>query len=116
MLGDNAGADIRGRAKELASVLDDIAALQERAKAIKSEARLDGYDMKAFSQIVREMRRGPDYQCAQLELELVLQSYRRGVGLPVTLEEAQRLAREAAGDMPSVEDTARKAQARRSKN
>jgi uncharacterized protein (UPF0335 family) len=99
-LGANAKADIQGRAKELAGVLDEIAELQERAKEIKSEAKLEGYDMKAFGQVVKEMRRGAEYQAAQLTLELTLDTYRKGVDLPTTLEEAQERARAAGAALP----------------
>ena len=98
--GGNANADLKGRAQELAGVLDEIADLQERAKEIKSDAKLEGYDMKAFGQVVKEMRRGASYQASQLELELVLDTYRRGAGLPVTLEEAQERVRAEGGEMP----------------
>jgi uncharacterized protein (UPF0335 family) len=99
-LGDNAKADIKGRAKELAGVLDEIAELQERAKEIKSEAKLEGYDMKAFGQVVKELRRGAEYQAAQLTLELTLDTYRKGVDLPTTLEEAQERARAESAELP----------------
>ncbi|PPD06294.1 MAG: hypothetical protein CTY28_14510 [Hyphomicrobium sp.] len=99
-IGGNANADLKGRAQELAGVLDDIADLQERAKEIKGEAKLEGYDMKAFNQVVKEMRKGASYQASQLELELVLDTYRRGAGLPVTLEDAQERVRAEGGEMP----------------
>ena len=99
-LGANAKADIKGRAKELAAVLDEIAELQERVKGIKSDAKLEGYDMKAFAQIVKEMRRGAEYQAAQLTLEGVLDAYRKGVDLPTTLEAAQARVREETGELP----------------
>lgn len=100
-IGDNhANEELRRRARALCDVLDQIAELQEDAKEIKGEAKADGYDMKAFAQIVKEMRRGPDYQADQLQLELVLDTYRRAVDLPVTLDAAQEAAREAAGATP----------------
>jgi uncharacterized protein (UPF0335 family) len=99
-LGANANADLKGRAEELAGVLDDIAELQDRAKEIKADAKAEGYDMKAFNQVVKEKRRGASYQADVLQLELVLDTYRRGVGLPVTLEEAQKRAAEDAGALP----------------
>lgn len=98
-MGDNANADLKGRAQEMAAVLDEIAEMQERVKDIKAAAKQDGYDMKAFGQVVRELRRGASYLCDQLELELVLDTYRRGVGLPVTLDAAQELARAEAGSL-----------------
>jgi len=99
-LGANANADLKGRAEELAGVLDDIAELQDRAKEIKSDAKAEGYDMKVFNQVVKEKRRGASYQCSQLEMELVLDTYRSALGLPVTLEDAQKRAAEDAGELP----------------
>jgi len=99
-IGDNATADLKGRAEELAAVLDEIAEAQVRAKEIKGQAKADGYDMKAFGQVVKEMRRGATYQAAQLELELVLDTYRKGAGLPTTLEEAQDRVRDEGGELP----------------
>lgn len=99
-IGDNSNSDLRSRAEELAGVLDDIAELQDRAKKIKSDAKAEGYDMKAFNQVVKEKRRGAAAMADQLQLELVLDTYRKGIGLPVTLEEAQRIATEEAGELP----------------
>lgn len=105
-LGSNtANEDLRTRAQRLRDVLDEIADKQEEAKQIRAEAKADGYDLKALNQVVKEMRRGPDYQAAQLELELVLDTYRKAVALPVTLEAAQEAAREAAAVVPSVDET-----------
>jgi uncharacterized protein (UPF0335 family) len=92
-IGGNANADLKGRAQELSSILDEIAEAQSRAKEIKQAAKDDGYDMKAFNQVVKEMRKGASFQASQLELELVLDTYRKGAGLPVTLDEAQERVR-----------------------
>lgn len=104
-LGSNtANEELRRRAKALSEKLDEIAELQEEVKQIKSEAKADGYDMKALNQVVKEMRRGADYQSAQLELELVLDTYRKAVGLPTTLEAAQEAARAEAETVPAPDD------------
>lgn len=99
-LGANANADLKGRAEEYAAVLDDIAELQDRAKEIKADAKAEGYDMQVFNQVVKEKRRGASFQCSQLEKELVLDTYRSALGLPVTLEDAQKRAAEDAGELP----------------
>jgi uncharacterized protein (UPF0335 family) len=93
-------AELRRRATALCGVLDDIAELQKEAKKIKDDAKADGYDMKAFGQIVKELRRGAEYQASQLELELVVDTYRRAAGLPVTLEAAQEASRREAEELP----------------
>lgn len=99
-IGGNTNADLKGRAEELAAVLDEIAEAQSRAKEIKQSAKDDGYDMKAFGQVVKELRKGASYQASQLELELVLDTYHKGTGLPVTLEEAQKRVVAEGGEMP----------------
>ena len=113
-LGSNtANEDLRRRAMAMKEKLDEIAELQEEVKQLKAEAKADGYDLKALNQVVKEMRRGPDYQAAQLELELVLDTYRRAVDLPVTLEAAQKAAREAAAVVPNPADADDEARPRR---
>lgn len=101
---NTANEDLRRRATALKEKLDEIAELQEEVKQLKAEAKADGYDLKALNQVVKELRRGPDYQAAQLELELVLDTYRKAVDLPVTLEAAQEAARDAATVVPSVDE------------
>ena len=94
----NTNADLVHRAERMSAQLDIIGEAQEEIKLIKAEAKNDGYNLKALGQIVKEMRRGPDYQEDQLTLELEVDTYRRAVGLPVDLEVAQKLAREAAAE------------------
>lgn len=109
-LGANANADLKGRAEELAGVLDDIAELKNREKEIKADAKAEGYDMPSFNQMVKEKRRGASYQCAQLEKELVLDTYRKAIGLPVTLEDAQK---RAAADASKTPDTKKEKKSKR---
>ena len=99
-----ANEDLRRRAMGLKGLLDQIADLQEEVKQAKAEAKADGYDLKALNQVVKELRRGPDYQAAQLELELVLDTYRKAVDLPVTLEAAQEAVRSDAANVPAVDE------------
>lgn len=94
-------AELRRRAEFVAGKLDEVAELQGEMKKLKEEAKADGYDMKAFGQVVKEMRKGSDYQVTQLELELVLETYRGAVGLPTTLEEAQKVAAGEAREVPA---------------
>lgn len=103
-----ANEDIKRRAEALSHKLNEIADLQEEVKQLKAEAKADGYDMKALNQIIREMRRGPKYQSDQLQLELVLDTYRQAVELPITLEDAQRRAAEAAGETPEPQRAAKR--------
>ena len=48
--------DIGGNAREISGHLDDIAKRQDEVKALKAEAKADGFDMKALGQILREHR------------------------------------------------------------
>lgn len=113
MIGQNtANAELKKRALALADLLDQVAELQGEIKILKAAAKEDGYDMKAFAQIVKEQRRGVEYQAAQLELELVLDTYRTAMGLPVTLDAAQERVSKAAGE---VQEPRREAKGRKSR-
>lgn len=108
MGGNVVNDELRRRADQAASLLDEIAPLQEDLKALYEAAKADGYDMKVFKQIIKEKRKGADYQAAQLETEMLLETYRKGVGLPTTLEEAQKAARDEAGEVPEPKSEKRK--------
>lgn len=108
--GNLVNEELQRRADNASSLLDQIAELQADLKIIYAKAKEDGYDMKAFRQIIKELRKGPEFQQAQLELELVLDTYRRGVGLPVTLDEAQKAAREDAEAVPEPKSSKRQRQ------
>ncbi len=108
--GNLVNEELRRRAENLSRMLDEKAEIDADIKALKQAAKDDGYDMKAFAQVVKELRKGPEYQQGQLELELVLDTYRKGVGLPVTLEDAQAAARDEAGAVPEPKSDKRKRQ------
>lgn len=103
-MGSNqANRALRRRARAMVDKLDEIAELQDEVKALKADAKTDGYNMKAFNAIVREMRKDAEYRVAQHELEAVLKTYRQAAELPTTLEEAHKAATEAAGQAPDVD-------------
>ncbi len=101
----DSNSPLGGYVARMAAALDEEAAAKAVVKEIKAEVKEEGFNVKAFNQAVKEKRKGASYQCDQLELELEMDTYRRDVGLPTTLEEAQeRLRREAAAvpeDKPS---------------
>lgn len=98
--GHNSG-EILNRLAGLASEkLDEIAELQEEVKAIRQSVKSNGFNVKTFNQVVKEMRRGPEYQADQLTLELELDTYRAAVELPRTLEEAQQRIADEAKNLP----------------
>lgn len=102
----NSQADLKRRASRLSRLLDEIADLQEDVKLLKQSARDDGYSVKALMQVVKEHRKGADYQAKQLELELEIDTYRAAVGLPRTLDDAQKAVVEAASHLDDGEDEA----------
>lgn len=106
--GNLVNEELKRRAGDASTLLDEIAEKQEDLKAIYAAAKGDGYDMKAFKQIIKELRKGPEFQQAQLELELVLDTYRKGVNLPTTLEEAQQAVGEDARAVPEPKSEKRK--------
>ena len=73
--------DLKRRVNRIGKMLDDIAEAQEELKREKKGAESAGYDLKALMQVVKEART-PEVSSAQLELELVLDAYREGAGLP----------------------------------
>lgn len=99
----NSEAELQRRARRRADILDQIAELQEEMKAFKAEDKADGFDEKALARCIAEERRGAKFQADQLAAEAVLDTYRRALGLPTDLEDAQRRAREEAGEVPEVE-------------
>ena len=110
VLGGNAAETFRRRVQDISDKLDEIAELQDAVKDLKNDLKTDGYDAKAVNKVLRELRLGPEKMASQLELELVLDTYRHAVGLPTDLDTAQKLAKEAAGDLS---DQRRKRAARR---
>lgn len=106
--GNLVNEELQRRASNASTLLDEIAEKQDDLKAIYAAAKADGYDMKAFKQIIKELRKGPEFQQAQLELELVLDTYRKGVNLPTTLEEAQQAVGEDARAVPEPKSEKRK--------
>lgn len=100
-------AELKRRADRRMRLLDEIAERQEELKDCKAEDKSDGYSEKALAQVIKELRKGPEYQEAQLSLELELDTYRKAVGLPVTLDAAQEAVRAEAESLP--EDAAERA-------
>lgn len=79
-------------------LLDTIGTAQGELKDLKQQAKDDGFNLKCLAQVVKERRKGAQYQADQLMLELEVDTYRQNAGLPVTVEDAQERARkEAAG-------------------
>lgn len=103
-------AELKRRADRRMTLLNEIADLQEELKSCKAEDKADGYSEKALAQCIKELRKGPEFQEAQLSLELELDTYRRALGLPVTLDAAQEAARRDVETLP--EDAAARASKR----
>lgn len=99
----NTGAELRRRAERRVGLLDQIGELQEELKLAKAEDKADGFTEKALAQVVKELRRGAEYQADVLQLELELDTYRAAVGLPRTLEDAQRQVAEDSARLEAAE-------------
>ncbi len=80
------------------ALADQIAKAQVELKDLKARAKDEGFNLKCLAQAVKERRKGAEYQCAQLTLELEMQTYRGNVGLPTTVEEAQKRVRDEIRD------------------
>ncbi len=100
-------AQLKSLAEDMARLLEEQAALAGDIKEKRNEVKALGFNGKVFSQIVKEMRKGPSYQADQLEMELELDTYRKEVGLPRDLGAAQELARKEAESVPSVDKKAK---------
>lgn len=94
--------------ERMANLLDDKAEIESDIKELKNEIKDAGFNVKAFNQAVKEKRKGASYQCDQLELELVMDTYRSNVGLPTTLEDAQERLRKESAAVPEDKPSKRK--------
>lgn len=108
ILGANQSADLNSRADQIIAVMDDIDDAKVRLADLKATAKADGYDLKALNQAVKEKRKGAGFQAQQLELEMVLGSYRKAVGNATDLEKAQERARREASQDPDEKKAKRK--------
>lgn len=97
---NGADAELQRRIQRRVEALDEIAELQEQVKEFKADDKAAGYDEKALGHVIKELRGGPDKQAANLELEEVVDVYRRAAGLPTTLETAQAEQRKNATIAP----------------
>ena len=93
-------AELKRRADRRVNILTQIADLQADLKQLKAEDKVDGYDEKAMGVIIRALLKGPDAHADQLAFELVVDTYRAGVGLTTTLEDAQAEVRNSVTSMP----------------
>lgn len=95
-IGKNAREAVVGYAERMQRLLDEIAERQDDIREIRAEAKADGFDVKVLNKVVQELRKGAKYQQDQLEMELVLDTYRAAAGLPTRLEDAQAAVRAGA--------------------
>ncbi len=98
-IGGNSKEVLRGRVRRRVEILEQMDELKEQLKDFKAEDKADGFTEKAIAQVVKEMRKGVDYQADQLQLELEVDTYRKANELPTTLADAQKLAHDAAEDV-----------------
>lgn len=106
-LGGNSREVLRERCRRRVEVLDQIDELKDELKTFKAEDKVDGFTEKAIGQVIKELRKGVDFQAGQLQLELEVDTYRKANDLPVTLAEAQKRAHAAAEDVAPSKKSAR---------
>jgi uncharacterized protein (UPF0335 family) len=99
-IGSNSRERMAALARQIMQHEADAAENRGKAKELRTEAKQEGFDLKALNRCIKEIEKGPSYQAAQLELELVLDTYRRALDLPTTLEQAQERAADAAERVP----------------
>jgi uncharacterized protein (UPF0335 family) len=87
-------AELKRRAERRVNLMTEIDGLKEELKMLKTEDKADGYNEQALAQCVKELLKGAEFQEEQLQFEMELDTYRTAIGLPVTLETAQRHVRE----------------------
>jgi uncharacterized protein (UPF0335 family) len=87
-------SELKNRAQRRVNLMTEIEGLKEDLKRLKGEDKADGYNEQALAQCVKELLKGAEYQEEQLQFEMELDTYRTAIGLPVTLETAQRHVRE----------------------
>lgn len=95
----NIDATTKAYAEKMTALLDEQAKTAGALKELRAEIKAEGYNLKAVNQVVKELRKGAQFQADQLMLELELDTYRKSVGLPVTVEDAQERARREAATM-----------------
>lgn len=91
-------SDLKRRATRIGDFLDQIEDLKADLKVEMKAAKSAGYDLKAIRQVIRELRADDEKVQAQLEFELVVESYREAVGVRTRgmLETGQAAARVSA--------------------
>lgn len=110
IIGANQSADVNARVDKAIEIENEIDDAKQRLKELKDDAKNEGYEMKAFNQVVKEKRKGASFQAAQLELEEKLRAYRQSVsGVETDLEKAQEAARREASIDPDEKAKRKKA-------
>lgn len=93
-LGNNAEGQLKGFAERVIKLDEEIAERSEDRKQVFLEAKATGFDDKVLRKVVRELQMDEDKRKTQLEFELVVDVYRKAVGLKtnedVMAEEARR--------------------------
>ena len=97
-----ADARLQLQVKRLGDILDRQGGVKDELAREKKLAEGGGYDIKALLQVVQERRRGSAQREEQLEFELIVDTYREGVGLTTKAghdlrRAAERLTENAGG-------------------
>ena len=107
-LGDNAQAELKRRIDRRVDLLDEAAELAATMKDYKAEDKSDGFTEAAIADAVKLRRADPDKVLAKLMLEAEFEVYRAAAGLPIDIEAAQEIARDAAQSTPVAKSKRRR--------
>lgn len=107
--GNQHDAELERRVQRRVDVLNDMDELKEDLVDYKAEDKADGFTEKAIMQVVKERRKGPDYQVAQHTLEAEVDTYRKACGEPTNLQEAHDKAAKTVRETPEPKRASRKA-------
>ena len=100
-LGDNSRSEIKAIAERINGLEDEadelkvqVADIKDQIKEEKAKAVSSGFDKKALDRVLKELRMEPDDRQGVLDLELVVDTYRKALDLPTNEEVLVEAARE----------------------
>lgn len=90
--GDNLDRTLKSYASRIAGLMDQIKDIREEVKGEVAAAKQAGLDTRALLRVVKEMGLPPEAREKQLEFELVVDDYRKAVGLLTEVGAEQQAA------------------------
>lgn len=87
--GDNSDQLLKSYAERIAALMGQIKDIKDEVAEELKAAKSAGLDTKALNKVIREMSMDEDKRQAQLEFDLVVDDYRRAVGLTAIARERE---------------------------